>query len=126
MPNCVHVLVDYCRLLIIVHVMNNIMFSRSLFIIISSTVQSHSYKKAPTHDTNLAHTFNHVQYTPTTRYLLFRFSNYMLNISVRTVDLHSSGRWLPDRPGPWGKFVENSTELTCLEMPVPVAAPSKA
>jgi len=39
----------------------------------------------------------------------------MVNVSIRTVEIHLSGRWLPDRLGPSGKFVENSTELTCPE-----------
>ena len=34
----------------------------------------------------------------------------------RTVDLHLSDAGYPDRPGPSGKFVENSTKLTCLEI----------
>ena len=39
-----------------------------------------------------------------------------------TVELHFSGRWLirianyTDRHGPSGKYVENSTKLTCLEI----------
>jgi hypothetical protein len=38
-----------------------------------------------------------------------------------TVELHLPERWLanyPDRLGPSGKFVENSTKLTCLEITV--------
>jgi len=36
--------------------------------------------------------------TPLIRTLVIRIANY------------------PDRLGPWGKFVENSTKLTCLEI----------
>jgi hypothetical protein len=42
----------------------------------------------------------------------------MVNVSIRTVEIHLSGRWLPDRLGPSGKFVENSTELLALKLPV--------
>ena len=38
----------------------------------------------------------------------------MVNISIRTVEFHLSGRCLPDRLGHSGKFVENSTKLTSL------------
>ena len=34
----------------------------------------------------------------------------------RTVELHLSDAGYPDRPGPSGKFVENFTKLTCLEI----------
>jgi hypothetical protein len=34
----------------------------------------------------------------------------------RTVEPHLSDAGYPDRPGPSGKFVENSTKLTCLEI----------
>jgi hypothetical protein len=35
---------------------------------------------------------------------------------LNRVELHLSGAGYPDRLGPSGKFVENSTKLTCLEI----------
>jgi len=34
----------------------------------------------------------------------------------RAVELHLSDAGYPDRPDPSGKFVENSTKLTCLDI----------
>jgi len=34
----------------------------------------------------------------------------------RTVELHLSVVGYPDRTGPSGKFVENSTKLTCFDI----------
>jgi len=35
---------------------------------------------------------------------------------TRTAELHLSDAGCPDRPGPSGKFVENSAKLTCLDI----------